>query len=147
MFEYIGWVVLAVLTLLAVKVFKDLNSSGVTVDENIPDVLEIQDFTPKTLAKYNGTDDKRILVAVRGKVYDVSGGKKYYGPDGPYAFMAGHDASRALAKHSFGNENLTPLDEPIDTLEGLNEEEWAALNQWIEFFASKYTFCGNLVNP
>lgn len=146
MFNKLGWIVLLVLVFLGFKVFKDVNSSGVQADEDHPDVIEIQDFTPRTLLKYNGTDHKRILVGVKGKVYDVTAGKTHYGPNGPYAFMAGHDASRALAKHSFGTENLTPIDQPIDTLDNLTQEETDALNQWVQFFEGKYPTIGSLVN-
>lgn len=147
MFEYFGWIVLAALLVLGFKVYRDLNAGGVAVSEDLPDVVEIQDFTPRTLLKYNGNDHKRILIGVKGKVYDVTAGKAHYGPNGPYAFMAGHDASRALAKHSFGSENLTPVDQPIDTLDNLTKEEWDALNQWESFFVNKYPSVGGLVNP
>ncbi|MBQ5153786.1 cytochrome b5 domain-containing protein [Macrococcus caseolyticus] len=112
-----------------------------------PDAIEVQDFTPMTLQKYNGKDDPHVLVAINGKVFDVTSGKAHYGPQGSYAAFAGRDASRGLAKHSFDPEMLTPLDQPIDTLSDITESEREALEQWEEFFSGKYPYCGRLVNP
>ena len=43
--------------------------------------MKKQDFTLQQLKKYDGTgEDGRILVAVNGKVYDVTKGKRFYGP-------------------------------------------------------------------
>lgn len=44
---------------------------------------------------------KRILLAIEGEVYDVTRGKNFYGPGGPYAIFAGRDASIGMAKQSF----------------------------------------------
>jgi membrane-associated progesterone receptor component len=40
---------------------------------------------------------------------------------------------------------LTPIDEPMDTLEDLNADETQALNDWEQHFAGKYLLCGELV--
>ncbi|KAG7885646.1 hypothetical protein KL938_000678 [Ogataea parapolymorpha] len=63
--------------------------------------VEEQEFTPRTLYKYNGFDLEQIYIAVKGNVYDVSKSRQFYGPSGPYSNFAGHDASRGLAKNSF----------------------------------------------
>lgn len=43
--------------------------------------LKKQDFTVAELKKYDGTqEDGRVLMAVNGKVYDVTKGKRFYGP-------------------------------------------------------------------
>ena len=40
-----------------------------------------RDFTVQELLEFNGSDpEKPICMAVRGKVYDVSRGKDFYGP-------------------------------------------------------------------
>lgn len=40
-----------------------------------------KDFTPQELRAYDGTQpDGRILVAVNGIVFDVTKGKRFYGP-------------------------------------------------------------------
>jgi membrane-associated progesterone receptor component len=37
-------------------------------------------YTPRTLAKFNGHGGGRILFAIAGIVFDVTGGKGFYGP-------------------------------------------------------------------
>ena len=93
-----------------------------------PDTVEWTKYTPRTLAVYDGTgtddqDGSRILLAINRKVFDVTKGKNFYGPGGPYGNFAGRDASRGMAKQSFDLEMLTPLDKPIDKLEDLTPSE------------------------
>lgn len=83
-----------------------------------PPTLLFQTYTPKTLEPFNGQEGKRILLAIKGVVYDVTAGRNFYGPsewydwmpmtclltpwlDGMYANFAGRDASRGMAKQSF----------------------------------------------
>ncbi|KAF3840691.1 hypothetical protein F7725_006553 [Dissostichus mawsoni] len=42
--------------------------------------LKKRDFTLAELKPYDGLQDPRILMAVNGKVFDVTRGKKFYGP-------------------------------------------------------------------
>ncbi|KAG6011807.1 hypothetical protein E4U43_008121 [Claviceps pusilla] len=103
-------------------------------------------YTPRTLLPFNGEDGRPIFFAVRGRVFDVSGGRGFYGPGGPYANFAGRDASRGLACHSFDREMLTEdLDGPLDALDGLGEAEMEALEGWEETFLGKYDVVGRLV--
>lgn len=93
-----------------------------------PDLVEWTKYTPRTLAVFDGTgsttdDGSRILLAINRKVFDVTKGKNFYGPGGPYGNFAGRDASRGMAKQSFDLDMLTPLDRPIDALEDLTASE------------------------
>lgn len=95
---------------------------------NHPDTVEWTRYTPRTLAVFDGTgttdqDGSRILLAINSKVFDVTKGKNFYGPGGPYGNFAGRDASRGMAKQSFDLEMLTPLDQPIDKLQDLTPSE------------------------
>ncbi|CAG8958892.1 hypothetical protein HYFRA_00012889 [Hymenoscyphus fraxineus] len=103
-------------------------------------------FTPPTLLPYNGTNNQPVYIAVRGRVFDVSPGRNFYGPGGPYENFAGRDASRGLACGSFDEDMLTKdLQAPLDTLEGLGAEEMDALRGWEERFSEKYLVVGELV--
>ena len=87
-----------------------------------------------------------VYLAVRGRVFDVTSGKNFYGPGGPYENFAGRDASRGLASGSFDEDMLTKnLEGPLDTLEGLGPEEMEALRGWEERFSEKYLVVGKLV--
>ena len=65
-------------------------------------------YTPLELSEFDGRNNKRILMGIRGRVYDVTPGGNFYGPGGPYGNFAGRDASRGLSKGSF-EEGSIPL--------------------------------------
>lgn len=112
-----------------------------------PPATVFKTYTPHTLLPFNGEEGKPIFFAVRGKVFDVSRGRNFYGPGGPYSNFAGRDASRGLACGSFDEDMLTEdLDGPLDTLEGLGAEEMEALQGWEERFNEKYEIVGKLVS-
>lgn len=109
-----------------------------------PTVFKV--FTPPQLEPYNGTNGQPVYLAVRGRVFDVTPGRNFYGPGGPYANFAGRDASRGLACGSFDAEMLTEdLEGPLDKLEDLGAEELEALRGWEERFLEKYMVVGKLV--
>ncbi|CAL1702659.1 unnamed protein product [Somion occarium] len=110
-----------------------------------PPTLLFKTYTPKTLEPFNGEEGKRILLAIKGVVYDVTAGRNFYGPNGMYANFAGRDASRGMAKQSFDVEMLTPIDQPLDKLEDLTSEEIESMKGWMDHFSSKYIVCGRLV--
>ncbi|KDP33496.1 hypothetical protein JCGZ_07067 [Jatropha curcas] len=99
------------------------------------------EFTAEQLAQYNGTDpSKPIYIAVKGRVFDVTAGNSFYGPGGSYAMFAGKDASRALAKMSKNDEDISP------SLDGLTEKEIGVLNDWEKKFEVKYPIVGRVVS-
>lgn len=103
-------------------------------------------FTPRQLLPFNGEDDRPVYLAVRGRVFDVSPGRNFYGPHGPYANFAGRDASRGLACGSFDPDVLTAdLDGPLDPLDDLDALQIEALMGWEERFLDKYDVVGSLV--
>ena len=103
-----------------------------------PAPIVFQTFTPRTLLKNNGQGTSPVYLAVRGKVYDVTSGRNFYGPGGPYENFAGRDATRGLACQSFDEEMLTKdLDGPLDPCQDLSTEQLDNLNGWIERFDEK----------
>jgi len=98
-------------------------------------------YSVQELREYDGRDpSKPILLAAKGTVFDVSRGRTFYGPDGPYGLFAGRDASRALAKNSLEQKDLDNAD-----LEDLTPDERESLNGWVENYKWKYIDVGWLV--
>lgn len=145
MISITGILILAVLVYFGREFFSGMAVSNPLASGRAADAPIVEGrFTPLSLAKYNGSDDPRILMAVKGKVYDVSSGASFYGPGGPYENFAGRDASRGLAKNSFELDCLTPTDRALDTLADLTKDEREALDGWEEHFLAKYPVVGTL---
>lgn len=45
-----------------------------------PPTVVYKTYTPRTLEPFNGRDGGRILLAINGKVFDVTTGRSFYGP-------------------------------------------------------------------
>ncbi|SCU95784.1 LAMI_0F03774g1_1 [Lachancea mirantina] len=118
-------------------------SSTPTINEASQPIIEGK-FYPRTIYKFNGHDDEKIFIAVKGKVFDCTQGRQFYGPSGPYSNFAGHDASRGLATNSFELDTLRHWDQPIDDLKDLTTQDLQALDGWLEHFEKKYPCVGSL---
>ncbi|KAJ1833620.1 Dihydrodipicolinate synthase [Coemansia sp. RSA 2706] len=105
-------------------------------------------WTKRQIAEFTGADGKPILIALDGKVYDVSAGRGFYGPGSAYNVFAGRDASRLLAKQEF-DDGVTEdeLDAAIDSLDDLTDEDREALDSYVSLFSVKYHLVGELVEP
>ncbi|KAI8642343.1 cytochrome b5-like heme/steroid binding domain-containing protein [Parasitella parasitica] len=139
----INWVLTAVLIYI-LRYFTIPNQSLHILAKH-PQVLVFKNYTPVDLLPYNGRNNSRILMGVNGSVYDVTQGQNFYGPGGPYANFAGHDASRGLAKNSFDECMMVDPHGPIDRLEDLEADDWGSLREWEALFAGKYLLVGKLV--
>ena len=103
---------------------------------------EERDYSLSELGAYDGSDPgKPLLIGIRGHVYDVTRGRDFYGPGGPYGMFAGKDCTRALAKVAFDEGLFT------GNVEGLEPEELEKLEEWIDMFDGKYRRVGRLVEP
>ncbi|KAJ8547613.1 hypothetical protein K7X08_011199 [Anisodus acutangulus] len=107
--------------------------------EALPPPVQLGEITEEELKEYDGTDPKKsLLMAIKGQIYDVTQSRMFYGPEGPYALFAGKDASRALAKMSFEEKDLT------GDISGLGAFELDALQDWEYKFMSKYVKVGTV---
>ncbi|OQR67423.1 membrane-associated progesterone receptor component 2-like [Tropilaelaps mercedesae] len=109
--------------------------------------MKRRDMTVEELLKYDGDpakNDGRILVAVNGTVFDVTRGKHFYGPGGPYHAFAGRDASRMLATF-----NVSTPEGPVkyDDLSDLKSSEMEQVKEWYLQFREKYDIVGRLLKP
>lgn len=73
---------LGVCSFLIYKIMASRRSTDTTpVREPELPPLKKQDFTLEQLKEYDGKGaDGRVLIAVNGKVFDVTRGKRFYGP-------------------------------------------------------------------
>jgi len=137
---------LILLSLVIFALYSSLRPRAKVVLPPPPPATVFKTFNPVTLQPYNGTNNMPIYFAVRGRVFDVSSGRNFYGPGGPYENFAGRDASRGLAFGSFDESMLTKdLEGPLDALSDLKEAEWDSLRGWEERFEEKYLIVGRLV--
>eukprot|EP00808_Paulinella_micropora_P008235 g10066.t1 len=100
-------------------------------------------FTPEQLLEYSGQDENAPLyVAVRGRVYDVSAGRRFYGPGGQYHGFAGKDGTVEFGTGCRSERCF----QPSLTAEGLSHYERREADRWVDFFEKhdKYTFVGTV---
>ncbi|KAI8007296.1 Membrane steroid-binding protein 1 [Camellia lanceoleosa] len=130
----------------------------------LPPPVQLGEVTEEELKVYDGSDPKKpLLMAIKGQIYDVTQSsfvQEFQGFDrevlellgctcdefvkdvlwtrGPYALFAGKDASRALAKMSFEEQDLT------GDISGLGPFELDALQDWEYKFMTKYAKVGSV---
>ncbi|XP_011306479.1 membrane-associated progesterone receptor component 1-like [Fopius arisanus] len=139
----INLILVGVIAFLVYKIFKSKtrDETPAPAYKELPRIR--RDFTVEELKKYDGKGpDERILVAVNGSVYDVTRGRRFYGPDGPYAAFGGRDASRGLATFS-----VVPGKDEYDDLSDLNTTEMNSILEWEEQFKERYDYVGKLLKP
>ncbi|KAK4686757.1 hypothetical protein P7C73_g3361, partial [Tremellales sp. Uapishka_1] len=108
-----------------------------------PSRAALVELTPIQLSMYDGSDpSKPVYLALDGDVYDVSAGRRIYGPGGSYHVMAGKDAARSFTTGCFQMHQTHDL-------RGLSDQELDSLKHWKSFFANheKYFKVGTVNNP
>lgn len=149
----LGYIFIFLLAFIGHKIMN--SSSEPTIDSNAPEEEEEEtdpprNFTTEQLVYFNGEEDEKtgevkpVYLSVNGIVFDVSDGRNFYGPDGPYASFAGRECGVALAKMSFDTEHLDDLAGCKD----LSYCEKDELDGWIYKFTYQrnYPVKGRLVN-
>jgi len=118
------------------------SDSSARVEPALPKMKK-RDMTLQEIRKYDGTqEDGRILVAINGTIFDVTKGKRFYGPGGPYSSFGGHDASRALAMFQ-----TDLVKEEYDDLSDLDSRQMESVREWAAQLEDKYDVVGRLLKP
>jgi membrane-associated progesterone receptor component len=90
----------------------------------------------------DGSEEGRpLLLAIFGRVYDVTAGKRFYGPMGPYADFAGRDVTYSLCTGCRTPECLA------DSVQNVKDESMLLEGKrWLSFFHlhDKYPLVGKL---
>lgn len=140
----LNMVLVGIITILVYKIFRSRQqpAPAPAPEPELPRLRK--DFTVAELRKFDGTQpDGRVLVAVNGTVYDVTKGKRFYGPGGPYAAFGGRDASRGLATFSVTSNEK----DEYDDLSDLSPMEMESVREWEMQFKEKYVLVGRLLKP
>ena len=99
-------------------------------------------LTTAELSQFDGRKDskKPILLAVKGRIFDVTRGRDFYGDGGPYNCFAGRDCSLAFAKVSTKEEHMNA------DCENLYAMEIDCLNDWVRRLEEKYPEIGKVTD-
>lgn len=88
---FINIFLVAVIVFLIYKILWGQQTPNLPPPEPELPKMKKRDFTVEELRAFDGNGpDGRILIAVNSKVFDVTKGKRFYGPEGPYAAFAGN---------------------------------------------------------
>lgn len=95
-----------------------------------------QGYTLAELKEHDGrTPTTPIWIAVKGKIFDVSSKRTFYGPGGPYGLFAGRDASRALALNSLDKKD-------VENSSVNDVKDLSSLEEWFQTYSTKYEVVG-----
>ncbi|ESO12778.1 hypothetical protein HELRODRAFT_145643, partial [Helobdella robusta] len=133
---------LGICLVLLYKIFKAKRQHSQSTQNELPPMKK-RDFTLEQLREENNKNG-RILVAVNGKVFDVTKNHKQYGPDGPYGVFAGRDASRSLGTFSLTGDAIR---DTYDDLSDLTSKQMEQIKEWEMQFTESYQLLGRLLKP
>jgi len=117
-------------SLFACMTLSIIQCSHAKIDPN----LTLMTFSKEDLRKHDGKDPNLpLLLAIKGKVYDVTSGRQYYGPGAAYSYFAARDASRSYITGCF-REGCE------EGMEGLTQEQLKSLDEWAKFYDDHHTY-------
>ncbi|KAK3733206.1 hypothetical protein RRG08_062053 [Elysia crispata] len=126
--ENLKWYRLSLSFLLCLLVlpFVALEDSYTLKEVNIKktDGEPVHIYTAEELKKHDGSNENEaILMGIKGVVFDVSEGKRFYGKESPYNILVGKDSTRAVAKMSLDLSDMTHdiSGLPASTLKALDD--------------------------
>lgn len=133
---------------------KAMGTSDKSTTQNSQEEVEEEpdaprNFTQKQLSYFDGKDDEKtgepkpVYLSLDTVVFDVSEGRNFYGPGGPYELFAGHECGVALAKFSFNEEFI----DDFDGCSKLAYAEKSELENWMSKFEHwrQYPIKGRLI--
>lgn len=102
----------------------------------------VDTVTWSELESADGQDGRPAYIAIRGRVYDVTAGKAFYGPGKPYHNFVGRDATSAFALGCSAPHCISA------STENFSPHQLKEIDRWIELYEThdRYTFVGKLVD-
>jgi predicted heme/steroid binding protein len=95
-------------------------------------------YTAEELALHDGSHPAHassLLLAVVGRVFDVSSGSRFYGPNaGSYSGFSGRDGSRAFVTGEFGEKGL------VDDVSDFTVAQCGELSHWANFYEDSKSY-------
>ena len=85
------------------------------------DAENVMTITREMLEEMDGYDGAPLYLSIKGRVYDVSAGHKFYGEGKEYHEWVGRDASRSFGAGCRGGVDKTGVECLSESLEGLTE--------------------------
>jgi len=117
---------------------KNKEPTEIFLDNEKIDLDSLPILSRKQLLKFNGTDDAKLYVAIKGYVYDVTANTKSYGPGKAYNKLVGKDVGRLLGLNKLQlKEEDGRLPDTWD-LSDLTEKQLKIVDDWIVFFKMRY---------
>lgn len=98
-------------------------------------------FSLEELSQYSGDSNAdRILLSVKGHVFDVTRGSRFYGKWGAYKKFTGTDCSKSFSYPQWDMSALTK--KCSSDLSDSSSTELARVDSWLKFFQKKYPEIG-----
>jgi predicted heme/steroid binding protein len=101
----------------------------------------MQIFTSETLARHTSIETG-LLIAVKGRVFDVTFAQEALGPGTSLHWLCGHDISLALAHESVSESNVNSA--IAGDLSGLTQRQWHLLDKWTADLGRTFPIVGLL---
>lgn len=104
-------------------------------------------FTTQELSEYSGdnTQGKPVLLAIKGKVFDVTKSNNFYGSWGPYKKFTGKDCSVLFGIDTWDLNKFANLPCSSD-ITSLTPYELERIHTWVKFYEKRYPYVGYIVD-
>lgn len=106
---------------------------GIEEPIKIKDDIDAEDrmtITREQLEEMDGYDDAPLYLSIKGRVYDVSAGDRFYGEGKDYHDWVGTDASRSFGTGCRGGVDRTGMDCLSESMDGLTDKVSVLLAQY-----------------